>query len=308
MLLQLLLNLLLFSSSLAKSGNKNLRSTSPSSTVLIGGVAYGSYARKIVGRILNSMQALHGHAFIEDHPEHLVMALTEALALVGPIKSDLGHPTVEESDVHGNFDIKSALKDSSLDSSPIHLVVTVNGIIGCVDDWRFAAKQLLSQYPRDVIVHCDECNYSMLTFDGIDVMGSKLADKVVSVVKCHPDLKKISIIGHSLGGLIARYAIAKLYSEDFRKPISQDDGQPDGFEQPVREKKTEGKIAGLEPVNFISSATPHLVMYMQPQSLFVAEKPWFLSAPALVRALRTFAGQSKEMGAVKSLTCRVLLL
>ncbi|KAK1384191.1 hypothetical protein POM88_021926 [Heracleum sosnowskyi] len=70
----------------AKSGNKNLRSTSPSSTVLIGGVAYGGYARKIVGRILNSMQALHGHAFIEDHPEHLVMALTEALALVGSIK------------------------------------------------------------------------------------------------------------------------------------------------------------------------------------------------------------------------------
>ncbi|KAK1385575.1 ABC transporter ABCE [Heracleum sosnowskyi] len=69
-----------------KSENKNLRSTSPSSTALIGGVAYGGYARKIVGRILNSMQALHGHAFIEDHPEHLVMALTEALALVGPIK------------------------------------------------------------------------------------------------------------------------------------------------------------------------------------------------------------------------------
>ncbi|KAK1386382.1 hypothetical protein POM88_024117 [Heracleum sosnowskyi] len=44
------------------------------------------------------------------------------------------------------------------------------------------------------------------------------------------------------------------------------------------------------------------------QSLSVAEKPWFLSAPALVRALRTFAGQSKEMRVVKSLTCRVLLL
>ncbi|KAK1363729.1 Iron-sulfur-binding 4Fe-4S ferredoxin [Heracleum sosnowskyi] len=69
-----------------KSENKNLRSTSPSSTALIGGVAYGGYARKIVGRIMNSMQALHGHAFIEDHPEHLVMALTEALALVGSMK------------------------------------------------------------------------------------------------------------------------------------------------------------------------------------------------------------------------------
>lgn len=70
----------------SNSEDKNLRSTSPSSKSLIGGVAYGGYARKIVGRILNSMQALHGHACIEDHPEHLVLALTEALALVGPIK------------------------------------------------------------------------------------------------------------------------------------------------------------------------------------------------------------------------------
>lgn len=51
-------------------------------------------------------------------------------SLIGCFKSDLGHPTVEESDVHGNFDIKSALKDSALLSSPTHLVVTVNGIIG----------------------------------------------------------------------------------------------------------------------------------------------------------------------------------
>lgn len=82
--------------------------------------------------------------------------------------------------------------------------------------------------------------------------------QVVSVVKRYPDLQKISFIGHSLGGLIARYAIAKLYSEDFKKPTSQDNGEPDRFEKPFRDEKTEGKIAGLEPVNFITSATPHL--------------------------------------------------
>lgn len=81
---------------------------------------------------------------------------------------------------------------------------------------------------------------------------------MISVVKRHPDLQKISLIGHSLGGLIARYAIAKLYSEDFRKPIHQDNGESDGFEKPFREEKHKGKIAGLEPVNFITSATPHL--------------------------------------------------
>ncbi|KAL1817664.1 hypothetical protein ACET3Z_020238 [Daucus carota] len=179
-------------------------------------------------------------------------------SLIGCFKSDLGHPTVEESDVHGNFDIKSALKDSALLSSPTHLVVTVNGIIGSAHDWRYAAKQFLSRYPQDVMVHCSECNYSTLTFDGIDVMGSRLADEVISVVKRHPDLQKISFIGHSLGGLIARYAIAKLYSKDFRKPRHQANGESDGSEKPFREEKPEGKIAGLEPVNFITSATPHL--------------------------------------------------
>ncbi|XP_057755527.1 uncharacterized protein LOC130974686 [Arachis stenosperma] len=54
---------------------------------LIGGIAYGGYARKIVGRVLRSMQSEYGGAArIEDHPQHLLMALKEALALVGPVK------------------------------------------------------------------------------------------------------------------------------------------------------------------------------------------------------------------------------
>ncbi|KAF3456359.1 hypothetical protein FNV43_RR01009 [Rhamnella rubrinervis] len=53
---------------------------------LIGGVAYGGYARKIVGRILSSMQSQHGIANIEEHPEYLLQALKEALALVGTVK------------------------------------------------------------------------------------------------------------------------------------------------------------------------------------------------------------------------------
>ncbi|KAK7329563.1 hypothetical protein VNO77_23733 [Canavalia gladiata] len=62
-------------------------SSSNSSHALISGIAFGGYARKIVGRVLRSMQSQHGGAAsIEDHPEHLLMALKEALALVGPVK------------------------------------------------------------------------------------------------------------------------------------------------------------------------------------------------------------------------------
>uniref|UniRef100_A0A2P2LNS4 Uncharacterized protein MANES_15G004200 n=1 Tax=Rhizophora mucronata TaxID=61149 RepID=A0A2P2LNS4_RHIMU len=53
---------------------------------LIGGIAYGSYARKIVGRPLSSMQVKHGHACIEDHSEYLLEALEAALGLVGTVK------------------------------------------------------------------------------------------------------------------------------------------------------------------------------------------------------------------------------
>lgn len=61
-------------------------SSSSSWDASIGGVAYGGYARKIVGRILSSMQSKIGFALVEDHPEYLLMALTEALALVGTVK------------------------------------------------------------------------------------------------------------------------------------------------------------------------------------------------------------------------------
>ena len=29
-----------------------------------------------------------------------------------------------------------------------------------------------------------ECNYSTLTFNGVDLMGKRLADEVLAVVKC----------------------------------------------------------------------------------------------------------------------------
>ncbi|XP_057959336.1 uncharacterized protein LOC131151889 isoform X2 [Malania oleifera] len=57
-----------------------------SSDALIGGVAYGGYARKIVGRILSSVQSQHGLAHIEDYPEYLQAAVKEALGLVGTVK------------------------------------------------------------------------------------------------------------------------------------------------------------------------------------------------------------------------------
>ncbi|KAL2906188.1 Methionine--tRNA ligase [Bienertia sinuspersici] len=61
-------------------------SMSGSHNSLIAGIAYGGYARKIVGRILRAMQSHHGLASVEDHPTYLSAAVGEALALVGSVK------------------------------------------------------------------------------------------------------------------------------------------------------------------------------------------------------------------------------
>ncbi|KAL6607800.1 hypothetical protein ACP70R_040863 [Stipagrostis hirtigluma subsp. patula] len=63
--------------------------TISSQQALIGGIAYGGYARKIVGRTLRKIPSEFGRVRIEDHPDYLLEALQEALSLVGPVK---GYP------------------------------------------------------------------------------------------------------------------------------------------------------------------------------------------------------------------------
>lgn len=140
------------------------------------------------------------------------------------------------------------------------------------------------------------CNTYTKTFTGIDGAGKRLADEVsiqiytktcskisapfISnvtcsflqndlVLHCHEQvmqvvqktdsLKKISFLAHSLGGLFARYAVAVLYT-----PRGLSGGKPDDpASSTVANSQTacssrRGMIAGLEPINFITLATPHL--------------------------------------------------
>ncbi|KAM2925782.1 hypothetical protein FF1_043250 [Malus domestica] len=164
-----------------------------------------------------------------------------------------------ETDKNGGFDME--VEDQTGEKmSPTHLIILVNGLIGSAENWKYAAKEFLKRYPEDVVAHCSECNSSMLTFDGVDVMGERLAEEVISVIKRHPSVQKISFVGHSLGGLIARYAIGRLYERNITGELSQENGEHrrDGVEDPLLKQKVQRKIAGLEPMNFITSATPHL--------------------------------------------------
>ncbi|TVU43377.1 hypothetical protein EJB05_09843, partial [Eragrostis curvula] len=143
-----------------------------------------------------------------------------------------------EESASGGVDVWS---DAVSSHTPDHLLVMVHGILGSQQDWQYAANEFVKQLPDDVIVHCSEKNASMLTLDGVDVMGERLADEVLDVISRRPELTKISFLAHSVGGVAARYAIAKLY----RNPNGASDG-------------SKGTICGLEAVNFITVATPHL--------------------------------------------------
>ncbi|KAJ9550745.1 hypothetical protein OSB04_014790 [Centaurea solstitialis] len=141
---------------------------------------------------------------------------------------------------------------------PDHLVIMVNGIIGSAADWTYAAKQFVNRLPDKVIVHCSECNSSTLTFDGVDRMGDRLAEEVVTVVKRWPDVSKISFVAHSLGGLVARYAIGRLYEDVPIVGSSHLKEKCANNSEQCHQQLFEARIAGLQPVNFITVATPHL--------------------------------------------------
>lgn len=81
-------------------------------------------------------------------------------------------------------------------------------------------------------------------------------EQVMQVVKKTESLEKISFLAHSLGGLIARYAVAVLYTPN----VSSD--QPDDIAASTATSfetlSNDSSIAGLEAINFITLATPHL--------------------------------------------------
>lgn len=59
-------------------------------------------------------------------------------------------------------------------------------------------------------------------------------------------------MAHSLGGLIARYAIGRLYS-----PIIKESAYVNGTPS-CKDNVLNSGIAGLVPMNFITFASPHL--------------------------------------------------
>lgn len=86
--------------------------------------------------------------------------------------------------------------------------------------------------------------------------------QVLGVIRHRPGVRKISFIAHSLGGLVARYAIGRLYEEPSQSELCTAIRDRPSEEQSNHQMEVlephEAKVAGLEPMNFITVATPHL--------------------------------------------------
>lgn len=79
-------------------------------------------------------------------------------------------------------------------------------------------------------------NTGSFTYDGIELGAERVTHEIEDTLKAlerqGKQITKISVIGYSLGGLVARYVVGLLYSRDW--------------------------FSKIEPINFTTFATPHL--------------------------------------------------
>ena len=138
--------------------------------------------------------------------------------------------------------------------APEHLFLLCHGLGGSPGDLAYLKKAIYDQCTEEgegeqhrVLVHTCTSNYEgpnmwtislhdgmQSTFDGIDRGGARVAEELRGLVRQYPTLKRLTMVGNSLGGMYARYCAAECFD-----PAT-------------------GKVAGLEPVCYATTATPHL--------------------------------------------------
>ncbi|KAL9236834.1 hypothetical protein vseg_011458 [Gypsophila vaccaria] len=158
-------------------------------------------------------------------------------------------------------DLVSSSLSLNGNSGPDHLIVLVHGIMASPSDWTYFEAELKKRLGRNFLIYASSSNTFTKTFGGIDGAGERLAEEVREVVRKTKSLKRISFLAHSLGGLFSRFAVAALYSEAAKNGSSSE----------------HGLIAGLEPMSFITLASPHLGVRGRKQL------PFLLGLPLLER-------------------------
>eukprot|EP01057_Protomagalhaensia_wolfi_P004309 Protomagalhaensia_wolfi_Nauph_80__4308@NODE_43_length_4308_cov_97_382759_g35_i0_p1_GENE_NODE_43_length_4308_cov_97_382759_g35_i0NODE_43_length_4308_cov_97_382759_g35_i0_p1_ORF_typecomplete_len421_score44_81DUF676/PF05057_14/4_2e31DUF676/PF05057_14/15Palm_thioest/PF02089_15/1_8e09Palm_thioest/PF02089_15/2_3e02PGAP1/PF07819_13/6e09PGAP1/PF07819_13/2_3e02DUF915/PF06028_11/1_4e05DUF915/PF06028_11/5_5e02LCAT/PF02450_15/3e05LCAT/PF02450_15/4_7e02Lipase_2/PF01674_18/6e05Lipase_2/PF01674_18/5_3e02Thioes len=127
----------------------------------------------------------------------------------------------------------------------MHLLVAIHGLWGHPIHLKQLVTSIEAVYPTTQLhVLVCESNAGNLTYDGVDVGAERamaeIEKKVEELAAAGTPVTKISFVGYSMGGLIARYVVGMLLAKGLL-------------------------VQQLMPVNFTTIATPHLgVKHMTP--------------------------------------------
>lgn len=118
--------------------------------------------------------------------------------------------------------MRSPRRDTHEDAAQLqratHLVVLQHGLLGSKHDFARFVEIFRAQFQADELyLHAGESNGASFfqTYDGVDQGGERLADEIQQLAAKMPKLQKLSMIGHSLGGLYNRYCIGLLLVRGF---------------------------------------------------------------------------------------------
>jgi hypothetical protein len=133
-----------------------------------------------------------------------------------------------------------------------HLFIMCHGLHGQPGEMDFMIQQISALHPelsKSAIFLPISANVGK-TYDGVDSGGKRAAEQVIQVLEHGKDhIKKISVVGHSLGGLYGRYLIGYLWEKEI---IAQTD-------QPGEDSSTAtDKTLKYELVNFVILASPQV--------------------------------------------------
>ena len=120
---------------------------------------------------------------------------------------------------------------------PLPSPLTAYRLWGNPNHLSYLATSLRDKHSEEKLhILVSKTNSDFFTYDGIDLGAERVTQEIETYIedleKDGSKIKKLSIIGYSLGGLVARYTIGLLYSKGW-------------FER-------------IRPVNFTTFATPHL--------------------------------------------------
>ncbi|KAG9248201.1 putative serine esterase-domain-containing protein [Calycina marina] len=118
-----------------------------------------------------------------------------------------------------------------------HLCILVHGLWGNPVHLRTVADTLRKKHPEENLhILVAKRNSGSFTYDGIERGGERVCqeieEEIKKLAKAGQKIKRLSFVGYSLGGLVARYAVGLLDSK--------------------------GLFNKIEPINFTTFATPHL--------------------------------------------------